>query len=61
MKTVDVYIGEILKTVKMLKKRDPKCNIAYRGESRDYGKTKLMPSIFRDASYVEKERKLRLN
>lgn len=58
MKSVDTYIGEILKIVKQLKKRDSKCNIAFRGESKDYGATKLMPSIFRDSSYVEKEKKL---
>lgn len=58
MKSVDGYIGDVLKTVEKLKKRDPKCNIAFRGESKDYGKTKLMPSIFRDVSYVGKEKKL---
>ena len=58
MKSVDAYIGDVLKTVEKLKKRDPKCNIAFRGESKDYGKTKLMPSIFRDVSYVGKEKKL---
>ena len=41
-----------------IKKRDSKCNIAFRGESKDHGKTKLMPSIFRNSSYVEKEKKL---
>lgn len=55
MKSVDGYIGDVLKTVEKLKKRDSKCNIAFRGESKDYGKTKLMPSIFRDISYVGKE------
>lgn len=29
--------------------------IAFRGESRDYGDTKLTPSLFRDYSYVNKE------
>ena len=58
MKSVDKYIGEILKNVEKLKKRDSKCNIAFRGESKDHGKTKLMPSIFRNSSYVEKEKKL---
>jgi len=29
--------------------------IAYRGESRDYGSTRLRPSLFRDRNYVEKE------
>lgn len=29
--------------------------IAFRGESNDYGETKLTPSLFRDSSYVAKE------
>lgn len=29
--------------------------IAFRGESNDYGATKLMPSLFRDSSYIAKE------
>lgn len=29
--------------------------IAFRGESNDYGDTKLTPSLFRDSSYVAKE------
>ena len=29
--------------------------IAFRGESSDYGDTKLTPSLFRDSSYVAKE------
>ena len=29
--------------------------IAFRGESKDYGDTKLTPSLFRDSSYVDKE------
>ncbi len=31
---------------------------AYRGEPRDYGRTKLTPSLFREDSYVEKEEHL---
>lgn len=29
--------------------------IAFRGEPDDYGATKLMPSLFRDSSYIAKE------
>ena len=29
--------------------------VAFRGEPKDYGETKLMPSLFRDKSYVAKE------
>ena len=58
VRTVDAYIGDVLKVVNQLKKRDPKCNIAFRGESKDYGESKLKPSIFRESSYVEKEKKL---
>lgn len=32
--------------------------IAFRGENKDYGKTKLMPSLFRDKAYIGKERYL---
>lgn len=32
--------------------------IAYRGEPKDYGETKLMPSLFRESGYIEKERYL---
>lgn len=32
--------------------------IAFRGEAKDYGKTKLMPSLFRDSTYVAKEKYL---
>ena len=58
MKTFDKYISDILKEVESLKKRDPNCNIAFRGESKDYGRTKLMPSIFRNSEYIQKEKQL---
>lgn len=58
MKSIDKYIREILEQVEALKKRDPVCNIAFRGESKDYGKTRLMPSIFRNPEYIQKEQKL---
>lgn len=58
MADIDKYISQIFSEVKKLEKRDPGCTIAYRGEAKDYKKTKLMPSIFRDSSYVKKEEKL---
>lgn len=58
MKTIDKYIKEIINEVDNMKKRDSKCTIAYRGENKDYGDTKLMPSLFRNHSYIEKEDKL---
>lgn len=54
------YIAKIKETVDILScrhkeflKTDPL--IAFRGESNDYGATKLTPSLFRDSSYVAKE------
>ncbi len=58
MPDIDKYISLIYSEVKELEKRDPNCTIAYRGEPKDYKDTKLMPSIFRNPSYVKKEEKL---
>ena len=54
------YIMEITKKLKNTyeKKYDSKPLIAFRGESLDYGKTKLMPSIFRNPKYLMKEKYL---
>lgn len=58
MNNIDKYIKEIHDVVKKLKERDENCNIAYRGEPMNYGNTKLMPSLFRNPDYIDKERKL---
>lgn len=57
------YINEIKKKVNTLSgyhqaflNREPL--IAFRGESKEYGITKLTPSLFREKSYVEKEEHL---
>lgn len=57
------YLSEIMKVVEELgdrhsQKFDSKPLIAFRGESRDFAETKLMPSIFRNSSYVSKEKYL---
>lgn len=57
------YLGKILDNVESLYNRhtikfESEPLIAFRGESQDYGKTKLMPSIFRDSSYISKEKHL---
>lgn len=57
------YLSEIMKIVEELrekhsKKFDSEPLIAFRGESKDFAETKLMPSIFRDSSYVTKEKYL---
>lgn len=57
---VSFYIDQIMKCVNHLKEIHGKyyedCLLfAYRGESKDYGKTKLQPSIFRNPEYIKKE------
>ncbi|MDD2371495.1 MAG: FRG domain-containing protein [Firmicutes bacterium] len=59
------YLGKISKKVILLKERNRGSNInpenllfAYRGESKDYERTKLMPSLFRNIEYVKKEKYL---
>lgn len=54
------YIDEIYRATETLKynhnkHHDENLLIAYRGESKDYKNTKLMPSIFRDSTYIRKE------
>ena len=56
------YLEIISKEIEMLKSSnatdEDKLIIVYRGESRDYGNTRLMPSLFRKSEYVEKEKYL---
>lgn len=55
------YLSEIYEAVNKLKLRNSDRDnyvLAFRGEACDYGTTKLMPSIFRNPGYVEKERYL---
>jgi len=57
------YINKIFSAVGRLKEKheqffDNDALIAYRGESTDYGETKLMPSLFRNSSYLAKENHL---
>jgi len=54
------YIAQIKERVTELSSRhsiflDTAPLIAFRGESDDYGTTKLMPSLFRDSNYIAKE------
>lgn len=54
------YIERIKEVVQMLSERHgnflaTEPLIAFRGESKDYGETKLTPSLFRKNEYVEKE------
>ena len=58
MKKIEYYIEQIHNMVVDLRNRDENCNIAFRGEPMDYGRTKLMPSIFRNLEYIGKEKKL---
>lgn len=62
-KTLIDYLKDINEKVQILSERNEikKSDshlFAFRGESRDYGETKLMPSLFRDESYVAKEKYL---
>lgn len=57
------YLQKISDKVNLLKNRNniigqENLLIAFRGESKDYGKTKLMPSLFRNSEYVLKEKYL---
>lgn len=63
MKDIEEYIRQIRDSVDELTKRHGQFLrteplVAYRGEPRDYGGTKLIPSLFRDSSYVAKEEHL---
>lgn len=57
------YLAKVSMKIEVLAKRNGTKNrdnylFAFRGESRDYERTKLMPSLFRDSSYVSKEKYL---
>lgn len=54
------YLGKIGQCVDKLEKKyyehyDEKLLIAFRGESKNFGDTKLMPSMFRGSEYIYKE------
>lgn len=54
------YLQQIDAAVKAFKEinKSRSCLYAFRGESKDYGTTKLMPSLFRNPDFVNKERYL---
>lgn len=57
---VSKYINITKKEIELLKEKHMNVSneiplIAYRGEAKDYGSTKLKPSIFRDVKYIDKE------
>lgn len=57
------YLDEVNNKIELLLQRNGKKEqngilIAFRGESKDYGRTKLMPSLFRDNSFGSKEKYL---
>ena len=57
------YLQEIEDKVENMIKRHQKFSetdylVAFRGENKDYARTKLMPSLFRDDDYIEKEKYL---
>lgn len=63
MKRTNEYLSDIMKKIDFIQERhknkyNQELLIGFRGESKDYGKTSLMPSIFRDNSYVSKEKHL---
>lgn len=57
------YLKKVEEEVDSLIERHKKvtntnCLIAFRGENKDYEETKLMPSLFRNENYIEKEKYL---
>lgn len=54
------YLQEVSIRIEELQKQSntSSCLLAFRGESKDYGDTKLMPSLFRKSSYIKKEKYL---
>ncbi|WP_234121352.1 FRG domain-containing protein [Clostridium hydrogenum] len=50
IKTIEDYIREVYSCMKKLKERFPHEELifGYRGEAKDYEKTKMMPTLFRD-------------
>lgn len=62
MEIITKYLRDINESIELIKKKMPNEELvfSYRGESKDYGKTKLMPSLFRgmDRDICGFERKL---
>ncbi|MEG1060361.1 MAG: FRG domain-containing protein [Oscillospiraceae bacterium] len=63
MQCIADYVEKIRNEIAILQAQhdkyfDTKLLFAYRGESRDYGATQLMPSLFRDSKQVHKEHHL---
>lgn len=54
------YLQEVSRKIEELldQSNSSSCLLAFRGESKDYGDTKLMPSLFRKSSYIKKEKYL---
>ena len=62
-KYVVQYLEAVAEKVKQIEENNKKINnsnilLAYRGEPKDYGRTKLMPSLFRNPEYVAREKYL---
>lgn len=57
------YLEAIAEKVKVIEEKNKKINnksilLAYRGEPKDYGATKLMPSLFRNPEFITREKYL---
>lgn len=57
------YMEEIARKTMLIEENNKRINnnnvlLAYRGEPKDYGRTKLMPSLFRNPEHVSKEKYL---
>lgn len=57
------YLEAVAEKVNRIEENNKKINnsnilLAYRGEPKDYGRTKLMPSLFRSPEYVAREKYL---
>ena len=62
-KELNDYIKEVKEKISLLIDRNKMQEndeylFAFRGEARDYGATKLMPSLFRNSTYITKEKYL---
>ena len=60
-KELNDYIKEVKEKISLLIDRNKMQEndeylFAFRGEARDYGATKLMPSLFRNSTYITKEK-----
>lgn len=56
LQEIESKINDLI--IRHQKYSDAKYLIAFRGEKTDYKNTKLMPSLFRDKTYIEKEKYL---